>query len=63
MSKNDPDCFSEYIAFSWTSFKAMLDNRLIASTYIWILIILTLMTFTENFPDRIDIFHLALIHL
>lgn len=47
--------YSELAVFRWTTLKALLDNKLVASTYIWIFILPIVMSLTADFPLTLPI--------
>ncbi|WP_143056828.1 hypothetical protein [Loktanella sp. DSM 29012] len=47
---------SYFPAFDWEALKAILDNRIIASTNIWVFLLPALMVITEKFPVELSLF-------
>lgn len=55
-NKKRLDEHSEFFTFRWSTLKALLDNKLVASTYIWVFVLPALMALTERFPLELPIY-------
>lgn len=52
----NPNEYSAVMAFRWADLKAILDNRIVASTNFWVLFLPAVMILTKEFPDRLQVF-------
>lgn len=45
-----------FTGIKWSTLKTILDNKIVASTYIWIILLPIIMNATSKFPESIEIF-------
>ncbi|MCF7699978.1 hypothetical protein [Loktanella sp. M215] len=50
------DAHSYFPAFDWEALKSILDNKIVASTNIWVFVLPAIMVLTEKFPVSLQIF-------
>jgi hypothetical protein len=52
----DKSSHSGWEAFKWTSLRTILDNKVVASTSVWIFLLPIMISFTQAFPNHLNIF-------